>query len=255
LTRSWVFLLLGLFSITLPGSICLADNRVAVRPQTTSEQSYQRVTEKEIQEIVRESITDNMPGELGQIKIKDIKIYPAKEVVLSPGKLSYQVFAQRGSNFLGPTYFDILFNIDDRLEKKVRAMAYLEAIEKVVVTRKPLGRHQLITPNDIISKEMNLAKLPSNVILDPSQVIGKRTKAIVDPYTPLTAAIIELPPLVKRRKLVKIVAETENLRVTTLGEARQDGREGEVIKVLNTSSQKEIYGRVIDANTIKIELY
>lgn len=255
MVKGWVFLLQGLLAIALAGTICLAEPGRAAQPHSTNGQTYQRVTEKEIQKIVQEYITGNMPEGLGQIKIRNINIYPAKEVVLSPGKLSYGVFPQRGSRFMGPTYFDILFSIDDHLEKKVRAMAYLEAIEKVVVTRRPLGRRQLITPNDITSKEKNLAELPHNVILDPSQAIGKRTKAVIDPYTPLTADIIELPPLVKRRKLVRIIAETDMIRVTTLGEARQDGRQGEVIKVLNISSNKEIYGRVIDANTVKIDLY
>jgi flagella basal body P-ring formation protein FlgA len=250
-----IFLLLGWFSITFLYSICVAEAKIIVPPNSTKEQVYQRVTGKEIRKMVQEYITKNVPAELDHIKIKNFKIYPDKDVVLSPGKLSCEVFAKRGSKFLGTTYFDIFFNIDDRLQKKIRAMAYLEAIEKVVVTRRPLGRRQLITPNDIISKEMNLAELPNNVIFDPSQAIGKRTKAVIDPYTPLTTDILELPPLVKRRKLVRIVAETDVLRITTLGQARQDGRKGEVIKVRNISSNKEIYGRVIDANTIKIELY
>ena len=45
---------------------------------------------------------------------------------------------------------------------------------------------------------------------------------------------------------------TDNMSLLAAGEALQDGGIGERIRVRNLDSKKVIYGRVIDASTIRI---
>jgi flagella basal body P-ring formation protein FlgA len=122
-----------------------------------------------------------------------------------------------------------------------------------VVTRKPLGRHKPITEDDIEMQTLDLSNLPANVLTDREAVIGKRTKRAVGAQTPLRADSIELPPLVKRGDLVVIIAESENLKITTLGQVKKKGRRGERIPVVNLDSKKVLQARVVDANTVKVD--
>jgi flagella basal body P-ring formation protein FlgA len=69
----------------------------------------------------------------------------------------------------------------------------------------------------------------------------------------LSTDLVELPPLVKRGDLVTIIARLEGLKITTLGEVKRKGRQGERIPVLNIDSRKVIFARVIDANTVAVE--
>ena len=103
-------------------------------------------------------------------------------------------------------------------------------------------------------REMELARLPSNIITDYDEILGKRTKRAIDANTVLRPDLIEFPPLVKRGDVVMVVAESGGLRITTLGVVKgRSGRRGERIRVENLDSKKSIYARVMDANTVKVD--
>jgi flagella basal body P-ring formation protein FlgA len=59
--------------------------------------------------------------------------------------------------------------------------------------------------------------------------------------------------LVKRGDLVVIIAESKGLKITTRGQVKKKGRLGEQIPVVNLDSNKVLYARVIDANTVKVD--
>jgi len=43
------------------------------------------------------------------------------------------------------------------------------------------------------------------------------------------------------------------LRISAFGQVKQRGAQGELIQVVNLDSNKVVYARVLDANTVKIE--
>jgi flagella basal body P-ring formation protein FlgA len=49
------------------------------------------------------------------------------------------------------------------------------------------------------------------------------------------------------------MAESENLKITTLGQVKKKGRLGERIPVVNLDSKKVLHAVVVDANTVKID--
>ena len=57
----------------------------------------------------------------------------------------------------------------------------------------------------------------------------------------------------KRGDVVVIIAETAGFKITALGQVKKKGRLGERIPVTNFDSNKLLYGRVLDANTVKVE--
>ena len=101
--------------------------------------------------------------------------------------------------------------------------------------------------------EMDLARVPADVITDPEAVLGKRTRRAIGSKTVLRANLVEFPPLVKRGDVVVIVAETNGLRITALGQVKKKGARGDRIPVVNFESKKVLYARVMDANTVKID--
>jgi flagella basal body P-ring formation protein FlgA len=47
--------------------------------------------------------------------------------------------------------------------------------------------------------------------------------------------------------------ENAHFQITSTGEAKEDGRAGERIKAVNISSQKEVFGRVVDGHTVQVD--
>ncbi len=100
--------------------------------------------------------------------------------------------------------------------------------------------------------DMNLADIPQNAITSDQDILDKRiTKSLLS-GTVLRTDIVELPPLIKRGDIVTVKAVSGALQVTILGKAKGNGHQGERIKIVNIDTQKELYGYVVDAKTVKV---
>ena len=231
--------------------IDLAAVIVEAPPQMVVTRSHFEIQKEEIQKIVSEFIIQQIPRDNKTLRIKEIQV-PAG-IILPKGRITYRVPAPRNRQLMGRCPLSVHFSINGNTEKKIWVTAVLEVLGPVVVTRKPLGRYRPIAADDIEVQTMDLANLPANVLSDPEAAIGKRTKRAIGAQMPLRADSIELPPLVKRGDFVTIIAESKNLKVTTLGQVKKRGRMGELIPVVNLDSKKVLHARVIDANTVKVE--
>lgn len=210
-----------------------------------------RIQKQKIEEIVSGFLLQSIPSDTKDIRIKEIRV--PEEVVLSTGQISYQVTPADNQPLRGKCSLAVEFSVNGSAQKKIWTTAVIEVLGPVVVTRKPLGRYKPIDEDDIELKTMDLSGLPDDVITDPEAVLGKRTIRAIGAQVPLRADSIELPPLVKRGDLVMIIAEFKGLKITTRGQVKKKGRLGEQIPVVNLDSNKVLYARVIDANTVKVD--
>lgn len=213
--------------------------------------SHVTVEEEEIKQIVSEFILGNISQDHKTARIKEIRV--PESVILPKGRIAYKVAAARGSELAGKCSIAIDFSVDGQSQKTVWTAATIEILGPVVVTSKPLGRFQPITEDDIDLQTMDLSDLSGDIISDPVAVLGKRTRRAIGAQTPLRADLVELPPLVKRGDLVTIIAESNGLKITTLGQVKKKGRLGERIPVINVDSKKMVYARVIDSKTVKVD--
>ena len=213
--------------------------------------SFIEISKEKIEKIVLDFVYGIVPWEKDQVRIK--KICVSNSALLPEGNITYKVVAPRNTDFLGNVPLSVLFKVNRRLEKKIWATVNIEVLTEMVVTKRHLRRYHVITEDDIHLKKMDLSKVKSNAVTTYEEVLGKRTKRAINTGEVLRTDHIELPPLVKRGDVVSIIAETDGLRVTTLGEVRKKGCRGERIKVLNLDSKKCIYARVLDSNTVRVD--
>jgi len=210
-----------------------------------------KIEETELKQIISDFILHNISQDNKTVRIKEIRV--PQSVILPKGRVAYKVTAARSGELKGKCSIAVDFSVDGHPQKKVWAMATIEILGPVVVTRSPLGRHKPITEDDIELQTMDLSDLPDGVVSDPEAVLGKRTRRAIGAQTPLRTDLIELPPLVKRGDLVVIIAESNGLKITTLGQVKKKGRLGERIPVANMDTKKILYARVIDSNTVKVD--
>ena len=213
--------------------------------------SFITISQEKIKALVSDYILNNFLSLRKDARIKNIKV--ASGLRVPTGRISYKVSPPRKRNLLGKVPVSVTFSVDDKLYKRVWATVTIEEFATVVVTKKPLGRYKPITEDDIELQKLDLAKLPSNAITDPNAVLGKRTRRAIGTRTVLSSNMVELPPLVKRGDVVVIVAESDGLKITTLGQVKKKGRLGERIPVINFDTKKILYAQVLDSNTVKVE--
>jgi len=212
---------------------------------------YLRVSKSEIREIMIDYIYKNIPWNKESVNIKTIKV--PSDLILPKGNITYKVTPLKYWGFLGRTSMPVIFKVNKTFHKKVWVTVEIEVFADVVVSTVPIGKYRIVSREDIHMGKRNLSSLPRNIITRLDEVIGKRTKRAIDANFAMTADILDMPPVVRRGDMVTLTVETEILKITTPGEARENGIKGEIIKVLNIASKKEVYGRVLDSNTVKVK--
>jgi len=213
--------------------------------------NFIEVSREKIKMLVSDYIQKNILKDHSDGNIKEIQV--ADSLQLPNGRISFKVIPPRNRELLGQIPFSVHFDVNGKFYKRVWATATVEVLADVVVTKKPLGRHKPINEDDIELLKMDLAKLPTGVVTDPEAVLGKRTRRAIGAKTVLRADLVEFPPLVKRGDVVIIIAESEGLKITALGQVKKKGRLGESIPVINFDSKKILYARGLDSSTVKVE--
>ncbi|MGD9975947.1 MAG: flagellar basal body P-ring formation chaperone FlgA [Desulfatirhabdiaceae bacterium] len=209
------------------------------------------LTKSQIEEMVMAFLNPRLPWNRDRMSISFSG--GPDSLVLSDSDYSCQISLPDRTRLMGSILMQVQFFVAGQLEKKIWVTARITVKTDVVVIQKPLHRKQLIQEEHIDIIEMDMAELPSNHISSPEEVIGKRALRTINPKEILRTDMIELPPLIKRNDMVTIVAESGSLRITARGEAKENGRRGERVKVVNLDSSKEIFARILDSKTVRVE--
>jgi flagella basal body P-ring formation protein FlgA len=223
-----------------------------IPPRIKIQRRFIEIKRDKIQSLVADYISRNIINDLDDARIQEIQVN--EDLKLPVGRITYRIEPSRNNERMGKIPVNVNFEVNGKFYKRAWAVAVVEIFTDVVVTKRPLGRHKPITEDDIEIHRMDLSRLPSDVITDPAAILGQRTRRAIGSSTVLRANLVEFPPVLKRGDVVVIIAETAGLKITTLGQAKKKGRLGDRIPVVNFDSRKVLYARVLDSNTVKVEL-
>jgi flagella basal body P-ring formation protein FlgA len=217
---------------------------------TTVVRNSTTVSRDQVKRVIRDALLreDLFQGRKGVVR--DIRV--ANDLVVPPGDLSYRVIFTEKPVRSNKIPVSVAVFVNGKHHRKIWATLQADILQDVVVLKHTMRRYQRITAEDIQLVEMSLADIPKNAITSDQEILDKRiTKSLLS-GTVLRTDIVELPPLIKRGDIVTIKAVSGALLVTTLGKAKGNGHQGERIKIVNVDTQKELYGYVVDAKTVKV---
>jgi len=209
------------------------------------------VSEEQIRQIVTGFVKTS--GIWGDAEVNVAELTISADRTLPKGRATYRVLPPRHMRSLATVPLSIVFDVDGRFQKTIRATVRVAALAPVVVAARPIGRLKPISNEDLKMEKMNLAELPTGTMTDADDIIGKRARRNIDAGDILRPDLIEMPPLVKRGDMVVIVAESEGIKVTATGEVKSDGLRGEQVKVVNLDSNKRFSARVVDKKTVMVD--
>lgn len=242
------FLLLGpVPGASWPGLVPRAEVPL-VCAQEAGKHEGQVLGREEIVRLLEARLEESMPGK--KIRIHDLQV--SERVPLPSGPLSLEVRLPerlRGESLLAA----LIMKAAGREVKRVPLPARISISGKVVLTRRYLKRHHEIAARDLFVAEKNLLPLPADVVTDPAEAVGKRTTLTLNGEEILRSSMLETPPLVKKGDRVNLIIEREGFKITAGGEALEEGRRGERVKLINLASKKEISGRILDARNVRVD--
>ena len=212
---------------------------------------YNEITKQEVEKIVATELPQIIGSDNDNIEIKNIQA--ASGLILPKGKYSYSIVTPKNTNFLGKLLLSVYFTVGENFKKRIYVSVNIEQYANVVVVRWPLKRNHLLKEVDVEVKKMNLGDLPSNSITDINDVLDNKLKQTVNKNTVLRTDMIDIPPLIEKKDVVRMIAESSAIKIVTLGESQEIGHKGDLIRVKNLESKNEVYARVIDSNSVKVE--
>jgi flagella basal body P-ring formation protein FlgA len=231
--------------------IDLARIELQIPPEVQVSRGAVEVGRERIEQIVTAFIQQQFAGKGQTVRIKEIR--GAEPVLVSKGSLSHQVAAPRNTALSGSLPLTVTLKVNNEVEKRMMVTAMVEVLVNAVVTTRPLGRLKPIEESDVEVRPVDVSGLPADYIADLDAVLNKRTRRLLDANTVLRPDLVESQPIVKRGDRVRIIVESAGMRITAVGEVKQNGCLGERISVANLDTNKVIQARVVDTQTVKID--
>lgn len=204
-----------------------------------------------IRAAVEAAIRTRMPWNNEDVSVSDIQFDEGLQ--LPVGNLTYRIVPNRHEDYLGSTILALHLFVDGKPVRKLWVNATISVMADVVTVIRPLGKYRHIGLEDIRLERRELAGLGSETIRDVEDALGNRTTRMIYPGTVLQAGMIDQPPVVSRGDIVKIIAETGSMTITATGIVKQQGRKGEMVRVMNTDSNRVILARVTGPDAVVVD--
>jgi len=205
---------------------------------------------KRIERSIERYIRDRKPGfDKGDISFR--MRGRKSSFTLPAGNVDIQVNPSR-KDVLKCRRFNLIFRVDGRVVKNTSVVGRIQARAPVVVASRALSRDRMVRRSDLKRKKIDVTGM-GDPCTTPSKLVGKRLKHSMRAGEPFEAGDVARPLLVEHGELVTLQARKGGLLVTARGIAQNDGVKGEMIRVENTSSGREVFARVSGDGRVRVE--
>jgi flagella basal body P-ring formation protein FlgA len=221
-----------------------------------SRHRYQ-VPEDELIAVAKEQILQHLPGQP-----EDISIQPAQAVrgpqIPDAGRDEVRLSAEYRSPAmpLGRVRVDVAVSVRGERRYVVPVSLDVRLVQTVVLTSRRIPAGESLTPDNVYLDRRALDSL--NGYLSAAELrLGRKTLRALGAgqivlNTDVAAAQPDNPILVKAQTPVQMVVRLGSLEVVAHGEALQDGRAGQLVRVRNIDSGKVVVGKVVDRSVVEV---
>lgn len=152
----------------------------------------------------------------------------------------------------GPTIVNVTVSADGRIYEKISLKYNVKVYEDIIIAAKPIASREALTPDNLAYQRTNVARLTGSYYTDINKIIGLNAKRTIAAGTLISDTFLEKPILVKRGSTVTILAYSGDMAISAAGEALQDGTEGQLIRIRNTSSKRIVAAKVVGEGLAQI---
>ncbi|MCP4126171.1 MAG: flagellar basal body P-ring formation protein FlgA [Gammaproteobacteria bacterium] len=130
----------------------------------------------------------------------------------------------------------------------------VKVMTQVVVARDSLPRGAVIGEGDIGLEQRDISRLHRGYLEKKTAVLGKKLRQRIRQHQVITPSQLDSPHAIKRNNRVTILASSKALKIRVTGKALQNGSLGELIRVRNESSKKELDARIIAPGIVEVAM-
>ena len=196
-------------------------------------------------------------------RAEDLKVSLAQPVDLDsalnypPDRVRLEAVVRPPINLPGQVHVDVAILVDGEHQETVSLPLVVQVYQFVAVTLRRIEADEPLNEENVRLEQRSI-DVGNSFVTAKDLRAGQRSRVTMNSGQTVLHAHVEPlttdnPILVKAREVIKLTARVGSLRVTAKGEAQQDGRAGEKIRVRNVDSRKEIVGRVVERGLVEVE--
>ncbi|HHY47241.1 MAG TPA: flagellar basal body P-ring formation protein FlgA [Firmicutes bacterium] len=210
------------------------------------------VTGRGIADEAKKFAEQNVSWPGAEVKVEVTRL--PEDILLPVGDVSLSVNTMPTTRLPGNTTLMVTVLFDGKPYKNVPVPLDVKVVGQVVVAARTIRRYEVITEDAVRVEKRDISQFYDKAVSSVDEVIGKWAARTIQPGYPIERDCLEEAPVVTRGMRVTIVAEKGGVRVTGIGEALEDGHEGQVIRVRNLDTNRQVQGIVRDAATVEVIL-
>lgn len=205
-----------------------------------------------LKNIFNEVVLKDSPWPREDVRIDNFSVRPLP-MTLPTGTFDYRITQKPSDARPGKKNVTAAILQEGVEQGLVKMSGDLRLFGTVVSTTKRLNRNDIITDDDITAKRQDISLLDGGLVQDPKQAVGQKLKLSLPAGAILYAQILDAPTLVNRGERVTIMAKSKAIKITAPGEARNSGALGEMVRVKNLMSRREIHARVTGVGIVEAQ--
>lgn len=206
--------------------------------------------EQEVRDAVTAFVTARTAGMGWDVHLRRITI--SDSLKLPDGTIDYEVVAPQKWEGWGNITITVLARQKERVLRNIPVRVDVEALADAVVSVRQIEHGSTISAADLTLQKRELTQSSHIGVRSIDEATGKKARTTIRANQPVRADQIERVPLVKSGQMVTIVAETGVFKISVTGKAHSSGAAGDIIRVQNLTSLKEIPAKVIDGSTVQV---
>jgi flagella basal body P-ring formation protein FlgA len=168
------------------------------------------------------------------------------------GEPSYTVTVPPGSRFLGALPCSVTITRGVRVVGRTSVVLTVRVFQRLVVARHKIRGGERITKDNVRLQRTELTSLTTEALTDLADALGQEARQDIQPFAAVTRAMVSAPRVIRRGAIVSLVADMPLVQIRARGIAQEDGVVGQWIAARNADSQRVVYGRVRDAETLEV---
>lgn len=153
------------------------------------------------------------------------------------------------SNRKGNVIINAEILVDGKLYTRKAITVYVEVKKEVYKSSSAVRAKSEIDKSDLLLVELDVSQIRGVPVTDLEQLDGKRARTHIRANTVLTESLLENIPLVHLNSEVTVIYETDRVKISTTGIAKQRGGLGDLVRI-RTNNDKYLKCKVISSNTV-----
>lgn len=140
----------------------------------------------------------------------------------------------------------------DENQGDFQMMISCSLMREVLVATRRFNRGEDVSPADFQVQICDVLGSPSVPVPVDGNIADWQTRSPIGAGQILFWRDLEQKPLVHRGQMVEAIAVEGSMRITVKAQVMEDGREGDLIRVRNLSSNRDIQARILNEHTVQV---